>query len=151
MKEIINRIRYIFNFKTPHFLDIHYVDYMIENKSYFLFSWKYRNAFKLSIKKLDYSTSKSRGSGYIIVPENVNNIEIIISNTWKKTTFQISFSKTKITSQIDFNPQIKFDGLEIDLNHINNLKILLNPVAIKATDLKIKNSIVKIQNHSFHY
>ena len=105
---IIRIIFNLFNFARPRFAELQYTDVVIRNKAYFLVSWRIERGYKLAIKSLRYRSFKRSGSAYIAVPDNVEILELVISNLWRASSQSITLVRDAIPDQVDFFPETNF-------------------------------------------
>ena len=139
IKNIINIIFNLFDFKKPAFAYLNYIDLVINNKAYFLLTWRLENAFKLEIKNLKFVTLKKGGSAYILIPNEIEFIELFISNVWISEKKLIKLIRTTISEQIDFIPKRQFT--ELSPNSLYNPQLNL---VLKKPVLQMQIKGVKI-------
>ncbi|GGI23269.1 hypothetical protein [Pedobacter mendelii] len=122
-------IKNIFTVKLPNLAKLDYADYIIEDKSYLIFSWSMENAHWLKIKSLKYKSFLKSGSAYIAINGNVDQLEIIISNSWRSRKYLLKLHQVSINEPIEFpatlqvsfeakivipNPKQKFSKLKLN-------------------------------------
>jgi hypothetical protein len=80
---IILSVRYVFNFRKPHFESIHFSRIIMQGHAYFLFTWYTTNALYIRDRKIRFHSRFSSGSAYCRVPEGTKQIELVIGNLWQ--------------------------------------------------------------------
>jgi hypothetical protein len=100
-----------FNFDLPRFAQLRYTDLVIGDQAYFLLTWELERGDRLRIKCLNYRSSKSRGSAYIVIPEGVDSVELVISSLWKSVSKNIPLLREPIAAQVDFFPVLQLEEL----------------------------------------
>lgn len=111
IKKLVLIISNLFNFDKPRFTELQYANFVISNKAFFLVSWKIDRGYKLSILGLHFSTYKAAGSAYIAIPDQLERLELIVSNMWSSERKNITLIRQTISSQIDFFPVKQFKEL----------------------------------------
>jgi hypothetical protein len=139
IKNIISVIFNLFNFDRPRFAQLRYTDVVINNKAYFLVSWKIEGGYKFKIKSLNYRSYKSSGSAYIAIPDDINAIELVISNLWKSDTKKIALLRQSISSQLDFFPVKQFKELTTRSIYMPQLSVPINNLQIPVFAIHTKN------------
>ena len=128
-------IKSIFNlltFNKPRFTILHYADFVINDRAYFLITWQFKSAYKLKIKSLNYTSFKANGSAYVLIPGEINQIDLVISNLWKSKHRGIRLFRTAIATQLDYFPQKRFTELSKDMLYQPQPKFTTkNPLAKK--------------------
>jgi hypothetical protein len=139
----------VFNLKTPIFSSLEYTNYIIQGKSYFIFSWTLKNAYNLKIKTVNYKSFLKSGSAYIAVKDNNDQIEIVISGSWKRQKHLIKLKQIVIDDTIDF-PVAMHSSFDAKLT-IPNIKTNFSKLKINSFKANIidKNQIEKIINISY--
>lgn len=142
-------IKSIFNFKKPILSRLDYAGYIIEGKSYFVFSWEMKNAYQLNAKSVGYKTFLKSGSAYMAVTENQNHIEIILSGSWRKRKYLIKLKRIILDVAIDF-PISMNNHLEVKLN-MPSLKSKFSTLKVYSFNSQLvnDNQIKKIINISY--
>ncbi|MEZ5018413.1 MAG: hypothetical protein R2800_15240 [Flavipsychrobacter sp.] len=92
-------------FRKPLFTFLKYEHVIIEGNKLLLVSWNTKNASLLSIDQLGYHSSQKKSSLIISLPEDIDQVEILIKNLWKKTVDKISL----VSIEIEYKYQINSD------------------------------------------
>jgi len=141
--------RNILTLRGPSLTKLDYEDYIIEDKGYFIFSWALENAHCLKIKSLKYKSFLRSGSAYIAINGHLNQLEIIISNSWRSSKYLLKLHQITIEEPIVFPAAIKcsFEAKII----IPNLKQKISKVKLNSfkVTLSDKKQITRIINISY--
>lgn len=135
IKTIIN----LFTYRKPEFTRFHAEDVVMDGKAYFLFSWELENAYRLKIPALRYSTWKHSGSAYLIIPDGVNEIDLLAVTLWRSSTKTCKISRAVVDNPIDFRPV----SLRLKLHAGSVYQPQLN-LKLKSPSLKRQLGDVKI-------
>ncbi len=99
----------VFFLKRPILTHLEHVDYIVEDKSYFALSWKMEHAYQLKIRTAGFISILKVGSAYMVLPENVAEIDIVISGAWKSQRYIIELKQIVIENKIDFPVKTNMD------------------------------------------
>lgn len=140
-------IRNSFNFKTPIFSHFDYADYIVEGKSYLLFSWQMKYAYRLKINELMFKSLLQSGSAYIALKDN-DTVEIIVYGSWRSQKYIVKLKRFVIDDSIEFPASVR-TGFGAKLN-VPNIKTKFSKLKMNSLKAKIvdKNQI-KIINISY--
>ncbi len=124
-----------------------YVDYIIESKSYLVFSWQMKNAFRLKIEGLRFRSILQSGSAYLALPDNDETVEIIVYGSWRSQKYILQLKRIVIDDAIEFPVSMRTD-FEAQLS-IPNLKtkfseLKINPFKAKILETKQIKTIINI-------
>lgn len=142
-------VKNIFNLRSPTFAHLDYADYVIEGKSYFVFSWRMKNGYHLKIKKAKFKSLLKSGSAYMVLSDNSDHIEIVISGSWRSQKYLIKLKPIVIDDTIEFpvTMLVSFDArLTIPNIKTNFSKLKMNSFKASIVD---KSQIKKIINISY--
>ena len=128
------RIKHIFILRIPMLSHLDYVDYVAEEKSYFVFTWRMKNAYRLKIKSAKFKSHLKSGSAYTALLGNDNHLEIIISNSWRSQKYLIKLRRIIIDNPIEFPVVIR-----------NSFKVQLKLPAPKPNFSRLKVYSFKAQ------
>lgn len=148
IRKVVLSISNLFNFDKPRFTELHYADFVISNKAFFLVSWKIERGYQLSILDLHFSTYKACGSAYIAIPDQLERLELVISNLWRSERKNISLIRQTISSQVDFFPVKQFEELTAGSVYMPQIMPNLKTPrpASKITHLQIPHFLIQTQN-----
>lgn len=141
--------KYLFRFRAPEIQELHYVDYVITNKSYFLISWKSKFGYKLHIKPFYSIYFKRRGSIYTLVPEGIESLDVEISNVWYSKKFKIQLRKIAIEPNFEFNLEPNFKDWRSAHIHLPTPKLSATIPFLRGIRPKVSKPIISIQNITF--
>lgn len=141
--------KYLFRFRAPQIININYLDYLIINKSYFLLSWKTKYAYKLRIKPFYSTFYNYGGSIYIAVPNNIDTLEVKISNLWSSRKLQVHLKKTEISVPFEFTLVPDFKQWQSTNISLPKLKTTARKLLVNNTQTTISKSIISVRNLTF--
>lgn len=95
-------IKNVFILKEPIFSELDYGDYIAKGKSYFVITWRMKNAYRLKIKSASFKSVLKSGSAYMVLPENNDQLEIILSSSWRSQKCLIKLKQIAINEPIEF-------------------------------------------------
>ena len=85
LRAITRPLRFLFVFKKPVFIQMDYVDLVVDNRPLFVVCWYATSLYKLKIKPVKRSFFKKQGSFILQIPKETDVVEIIASNFWRRT------------------------------------------------------------------
>lgn len=139
--------RHIFNFRHPNISFLDYANYIIEGKSYFVFSWKMENAYRLKIKSAKYKSNIKSGSAYIAINGNITQLEIIILNSWRGTKHILNLHQLSLDEKIEFPGALK-DRFDVKVKAVILKKVFshtkVNPFKVCVSDQAQIKRIINI-------
>lgn len=142
-------IKNSFNLDEPSLVLFDYVDYIAEEKNHFVFSWKMENAFRIKIKSANFKSFLVAGSTYITLLEKVENLEVIISSSWKSRRYLVTLKHITLDTSLDFilNVRSSFSA-EI---HLMTTQPKISRFTINSFNAKLmdKKYIQKVINLSY--
>lgn len=142
-------VRNIFSVGLPNLTKLDYADYIIEDKSYLIFSWGMENAHWLKIKSLKYKSFLKAGSAYIAINGNVDQLEITISNSWRSRKYLLKLHQVSIDKPIEFPATLQSSfQAKIIIPNLKQKFSNLNLNSFKA-NLPDKKQIKRIINISY--
>lgn len=100
-------LRNIFIVGLPDFYHFEYADYIIVDKSYFIFNWSLKNAYRLKIKSSKYKSFLKAGSAYIAVDSNIEQLELVIAGSWRRKKYLLKLNRINLNTTIDFPAKLK--------------------------------------------
>jgi hypothetical protein len=139
--------KYIFISKSPTLPHLDYVEYIIDGKSYLVFSWKIKNAHVLKIKLEGFRSFLKSGSAYTILTGKSDQLEIIISNSWKSRRYLITLKQITIENTIEFpiRMQTHFDAkFNVPKAKTKFLNLELNPFEVSINNVTLIKNIINI-------
>ena len=141
--------KYLFRFRAPEIQELHYIDYIITNKSYFLISWKSRFGYKLKIKPF-YSTYYNRlGSSYTFIPEGMDFLDIEISNVWYSKKFKVELKKIVIEPNFEFNLAPNFKEWHAARIGLPKPELTSKTPSTRKIYQKLSNPVISVQNITY--
>jgi hypothetical protein len=93
---IFSAFRYFFLFKEPCFEHLDFIDLVIDDKPIFMVAWQLKWASTVRIRPVTKSYRKKEGSVLLHVPHNIQSVEIIASNFWRKKRKTVYFKHTRL-------------------------------------------------------
>ena len=140
-------IRNVFNFKSPIFSHLDYTNYIIEGKSYLVFSWQTKNAFRLKIKGLRFKSILKSGSAYLALPDNDEPVEVIVYSSWRSQKYIVKLKRIVIDDTIEF-PVFMLTAFDAKLTipdiKTKFSKLKLNSLKAKIVETKQIKTIINI-------
>lgn len=127
VKTIIN----LFTYRKPEFTRLHAEEVVMDGKAYFLFSWELYNAYRLKIPALKYLTWKRSGSAYVMIPNGVNEVELIAVTLWRSATVAFKIKRAGQERQIDFKPIVMSPVLHAGTMYQPQINLTINTPAVK--------------------
>ncbi|KQR72331.1 hypothetical protein [Pedobacter sp. Leaf176] len=121
-------LKNIFIVGGPNFYHFEYADYIIVDKSYFIFNWSLKNAYRLKIKSSKYKSFLKAGSAYIAVDSNIEQLELVIAGSWRSKKHILKLNRISLNTTIDFPAKLK-DPFEA--------KLIIPDVKQKHSKLKV--------------
>jgi hypothetical protein len=142
-------IRNVFNFKNPIFSSLDYATYIVEGKSYLVFSWQMHNAFRLRIKRIRFKSILKSGSAYVALADSNDEIEIVVSNLWRAHKYLINLKRIVIDETIEF-PVAMLTSFDAKLT-IPNMKAKISNLKVNSFKANIVDDkqITRIINISY--
>ena len=140
IKTIIN----LFTYRKPEFARFHAEDVVIEGKAYFLFTWELENAYWLKVPALKYSTSKRRGSAYVVIPDGVDQIELIAVTLWCSARVAFKIRRIAVNILIDFKPIPIPPVLHAGTMYKPNLNLTLKTPVLKRQLSGVKTRVFNL-------
>lgn len=149
LKKVGYFFRYVFRCRPPEIVELHYADYVISNKSYFLVSWKCRFGYKLSIKPMYSTYFRGSGSAYILIPAETDKLEVKFSNVWHSRIVQVNLFNVRIEPGFDFNLKPNFRQWRSPVNSLPTPKLSSNKITLRNTQAKLSTPTISLQNLTF--
>lgn len=150
---MLNMVKYffqhLFRFRPPQIQELHYIDYIISNKSYFLISWKTRFAYKLSINSFYSINYRGSGSIYTLLPDGIENLEIVFSNLWFNKRINIQLKHVEVDIPFEFELSSNFKEWRSVNIHLLKPNIPKAPPQVNCPQPKFQISKISVQNLSF--
>lgn len=85
----------IFQFRKPIFSELDFIDLIIDNKPLLLIVWKIKWATKVKIIPLN-EKFKNAGSFILKIPTDIEFIQIVAINLWRKNIREIQLKHTQL-------------------------------------------------------
>lgn len=140
-------LKNIIVFGKPAFSRLDYADYIAEGKSYFVFSWSLKHAYRIKIKSAAFSSLLKSGSAYIAIDEERPELEITICGVWRSRNYFVKLKRISINSPIEFPATMK-NGFEIKLilpvPELNFTKLKVETFKVNIVDRRHIKSIINI-------
>ncbi|WP_199140013.1 hypothetical protein [Pedobacter sp. ASV12] len=90
-------------FSKPTFLNLEYVDFVVDGNAVFLLSWQLEKAYRLTIPELGFHSFKKQATAYVAVSDLAEHLTIKISNTWWSCSETVKLLKTVMPAQPDYS------------------------------------------------
>lgn len=68
---------------TPILLAFEYTTLVISDEPYLMFSWRFKNGYRLSIPQLNFKSYHQCGSAYFKIKQGIDAIEVCVNNLWR--------------------------------------------------------------------
>lgn len=137
---IFHFIKNLFNFSRPKINYLKYSDCVFENSAYLLIEWKFEKAYQLKIKELKYKSFNHQSSAYIILPKEISEIDLTVSNSWHSEKINLKLRKSNLDAQINYPIKTNFQD-------INAKKIITKDVKLKEQTIGITNIKLDLKNN----
>ena len=125
-REILSSFLFLFVFKKPRFAELGYIDLVIDDKPLLFIFWKLKYGNKLRLKQLKKTIRKKEGSLILKLPESIQAVDILISNTWRTNRKKIKINHTNLDKETA--------GLIIQqFQPLSNVKVKNTSVTVKRT------------------
>jgi hypothetical protein len=90
------RIRWLFSFRKPRFIECEFVDILIEEKPLFLIVWKLDGGYKICLKGTGIKLREKSGAKIIMLGNMPGSIRLTAHSFWRSTTVIISLKYIKL-------------------------------------------------------
>lgn len=130
-------IKNVFILKKPIFSQLDYGNYIAKEKSYFVITWRMKNAYRLKVKSARFKSVLKSGSAYMILPKNNDQLEIIISGSWRSQKYLIKLKQIAINEPIEF---------PVKLHNSFKAQLKLQPPETMFLSLKVGSFNAQIVN-----
>lgn len=92
-------IRRLLDFSKPKFLNLDYIDIVLEEKTLLLISWKFKRHYKVKISSLNKTYRSYETAIVIKMPVETNQSTITIYSFWRKQKYRILFKKIRLNKE----------------------------------------------------
>lgn len=158
LKSILTLFRFLLIFNKPYFNGLDFIPVIIDNKPILLLTWHIENAYEIAINPLNARYKQRYGCVLLYLPPDVDSVEIIIQNIWKKTRKKILLKRT-------FLDEATALYLVKKLSPLTNIAINNKPIVFRSSKLQLKhsnlsfkpipdirlNKKLKLNTEKFHY
>jgi len=151
-------IRRFLDFSKPRFLNLDYIDIVVEEKTLFLLSWKSKRHYKVKISPFNKTYNNHETAIVLKVPASTIELTITLHSFWRKRRYQVLLKKVKLDKETAKHLITKFKPIEMIrlktpvVNAVRTFRGTNLPVIVlKKLSLKINNPSLSINTDKLIY
>lgn len=151
-------IKRLFDFGKPKFLNLDYIDIVVEEKALFLISWKFKRYHKVKINPLNKTYNNHETAIVVKLPASTAELIITLHSFWRKRKYCVLLKKVKLDKTISQHLIMRFKPVHMlklktaspssihTLRHTN-----LPTIALQKLEFKINKSSLSINTNKLTY
>ncbi len=146
----VYRIRWLFTFRKPRFIECEFVDILIEEKPLFLIIWKLDGGYKICLKGTGIRFREKSGAKVIMLGNMPGSIRLTAHSFWRSTTVIIPLKYIQLD---DKSARALLRELKNPTSlEVKNLVPYLSCIVPHIPLLKLQTNIPRIRyHHKFHF
>lgn len=151
-------IRKLFDFSKPKFLNLDYIDIVVEEKTLFLVSWKSERHHKIKISPLNKTYRHHETAIVLKVPTRTAELTITLHSLWRRRKYRVSLKKVKLDKETAQHLIMRFKPVEMlglktpDVNSVRTLRYANLPaIALQKYNFKVNTPSLSINADKLTY
>jgi hypothetical protein len=151
-------IRKLFDFNKPTFLNLDYIDIVLEEKTLFLVSWRSKKHHKVKISPLNKTYRNYETAVVLKIPASTKDLTITLHSFWRKCRYRVLLEKVKLDNETAQYLITNFKRVEVVrlktfvVNAVRTFRDTNLPVIVlKRPDLKITTPYLSINTGKLTY